>query len=220
MRFSQPFLYLLFSIATVSLQAIPLSWNRTSATVELAPQVTQAQASYIATNSSNKIVQISKIETSCGCTGSIINKKQLRPGESTEVLASFKKGQRKSGGSNTLNVFLVGEDHPSSRLELKVKIATPLRAKPEIVFWRADSAPTARQVQITLDSRYVTQLDSIVYDKEKMNVVPIKESPTQLTLSILPQSFDDAMQQTIKVRSVPTKQQNSSEVKIHVFVQP
>lgn len=221
MRRNYTYFLNLFFIGALSLQANPLSWDRTEAAVELAPDATEASASYIATNNSDAVIQISKIETSCGCTGSVVDKKRLHPGESTKVVASFHKGKRTSGGTNKLQVFLDDATQPSATLKLKVEIATPIRVNPQIVYWNASSAATERSVQVTLDLRYASELAAIEYDSESMTVTreSNSEDPSLLTLSILTKSFDTALRQSIILRSKPTKDQSSAEAKIHVFVQ-
>jgi len=221
MRRSYTHFLILFFIGTLSLQANPLSWDRTEAAVELGPDVTEASASYIATNNSDAVIQISKIETSCGCTGSVVDKKRLQPSESTAVVATFHKGKRTSGGTNKLQVFLDDAPQPSATLKLKVEIATPIRVNPQIVYWNASSASTERSVQVTLDLRYTSELAAIEYDTERLTVTrkSNSENPSLLTLSILPKSFETALRQSIILRSKPTKDQSSAEAKIHVFVQ-
>lgn len=48
------------------------------------------QHTFILTNESDVVLNIKQVNTSCGCTASEVKKKQLQPGESTDIDVTFK----------------------------------------------------------------------------------------------------------------------------------
>jgi len=63
-----------------------LSWDRTEVKLEMEPEQKEIRASFKVTNEGEDRIRISRIKTSCGCTGSIIDprnyvKKVLIDGE-------------------------------------------------------------------------------------------------------------------------------------------
>jgi hypothetical protein len=210
---------LLFSCA-LSLSAAQLSWDHTQVQLELAPQQNEARASFTATNVSGAVILISKVETSCGCTSSIVNQQRLQPGESSEIIATFHRGKRTSGSTNQLKVYLDNASQPSSTLQFRVDIATPLKATPQVVYWNASSAPTERNVQLVLDARYVDSIEAINYDAEKITLIrePGSDVNSGFVLRILPKSFDQVLRETITITAQGPA--NKADTKVLVFVQP
>ena len=204
-----------------TLKASELKWDRTEVTLEMEPDQSEIRASFVVTNYDETPVRISRIETSCGCTGSIIDRKILEPGKSSEIIAVFNRGRREGLNRNRLEVFIDGQREPVATLRMAVDIPTLIEAIPRIVFWSPNSSKTDRQVAISLDKRYVNEIIDLKYNEDRLNVVVEKnpETPEKLILKIIPDSFDSLQRETITLYARgPGGREAQAE--IHSLVQP
>lgn len=198
-----------------------LKWNQTKAEIELKPGENEAKAEFILTNNGQNTVQIDHIKTSCGCTGSILDQKKVKPGESTTIVGTFKKGNRQGLNHNRLQVFLKGQTEPVETLHMLVRVPRLVDANPSIVYWNRSSAKKERKVQIKLDKRYLNAISHIEYDPKLISVTEKKdpEGNFERILTILPKSFDQQLRHTVLIKA--TGDNNlTAETKLQVFVQP
>lgn len=209
---------LLFSL---SLNASILSWDRTEARVELKPNQEEARATFTVTNNSDKAVRIARIKTSCGCTGSILKRKIIEPGKSTEVIATFHKGKRQGLNHNKLEVFLDSQPNAVATLHMIVQVPALIELQPKIIYWNSTSSKTERNVRVSIDERYVQEITDIKFNREQLRVTdtPDPENTNVRILKILPSSFDKVMRETILIKGIGPDSL-SAEVRLHVFVQP
>lgn len=221
----------LFKIITISISvflfliqtslAYELAWNQTEAKLELKPDEMEAKAEFVVTNKGEETVRIDRIKTSCGCTGSILDKKSIGPGESTTIIGTFKKGNRSGLNHNQLQVFLKDQAEPVETLHMIVQVPRLIDAKPSIVYWNKHSEKTERKVQIKLDERYLTEISSIEYDRKLFTVTEEKDPSGHVyrVLTILPKSFDKQLRQTILIKA-KGKNDFTTETKLQVYLQP
>ena len=184
-----------------TIRASVLVWDRTEAKLEMAPDQEDIRATFKVTNQGDDTVRINRIKTSCGCTGSIIDRKILKPGEATEIIATFNRGRRQGLNRNRLEVFIDSQKAAVATLRMSVDIPVLIEAKPKIVYWSPKSSKTDRKVAVTLDDRYVTEIEKIDYDKNKLEVV-VEKAPGKtkdLILKITPHAFDALQRETITI---------------------
>lgn len=198
-----------------------LQWDRTEARIELQPGEDEARAAFTVTNMSEETLRIARVKTSCGCTGSILDRKILQPGESSTITGTFHKGKRQGLNHNKLQVFLENQAEPAVTLHMIVQIPKLVETKPRIVYWNSSTSQTEREVQIILDKRYVTEISSIDYDHTQLAIVETTDPDGKIdrTLSILPKSFDQPMRQTVSIKA-RGQDELICEARLHVFVQP
>lgn len=213
--------FLVFSLAT-ALHSATLRWDTIEARIEMKPDQEEARATFTVTNEGDKAVRIARIKASCGCTGSIVDKKIIEPGESSEIVGTFNKGKRQGLNRNRLQVYLDSEPDPVATLLMTVEIPTLIEAMPQIVYWNKDSAQSARSVRLTLDKRYIDEILRIDYDRDKLTVTEApKDENTDVArvLLVKPKDFSTAYRGTITVYSSGPKGREA-DTRIHAFVQP
>ncbi len=212
---------LTLSLFAVLLNASTLSWDKTEARIELKPHDEEARATFTVTNNGDETVRIARIKTSCGCTGSIIDHKIIRPGESTEVVGTFHKGKRQGLNHNKLQVYLDDQPEPVATLHMIVKVPTLIEAQPQIVYWNPNSSKTERRVRLNLDKRYIDEISSIDYDHDKITIIEEAdpEGKADRVLRILPKSFDSVIRETIQIHALGAED-TRADTRVHVFVQP
>ena len=202
-------------------QASELEWNQIRAEIELKPNEKEAKAEFLVTNVGEQTIHIDRIKTSCGCTGSILDQKSLKPGESTTIVGTFKKGNRQGLNHNQLQVFLKGQSEPVETLHMLVQVPQLIQINPYIVYWNRSSSKTERQVQIKLDKRYLSKISAIEYDSELLNISKAedREGNFDQILTILPKSFDKQLRHTVMIKA-EGEDDLSTQAKLMIFVQP
>ncbi len=212
---------LILPTAATHAAAAALHWDRTEARVEMAPDEERVQAAFKVTNKGSSTVRIARVKTSCGCTGSILDRRLLKPGDSSEIVATFNKGNRQGRNHNRLEVFLDSQPDAVATLHMIVEIPRLVDLQPQIVYWNNRSSQTKRSVRVKLDERYVDAIDTIDYDASTLSLERAEgDKPGTYTLEVLPLSFDTTMRQTVTVRAVETDGERVAEGRLHVFVQP
>ena len=213
--------FLAFFLSPQASNAYELEWNQTQIKIQLLPGEDEAKAEFVVTNKGKETVSIDRIKTSCGCTGSVLNKKIIKPGESTTITGTFKKGNRKGLSHNRLQVFLENQVEPVQTLHMLVQIPQFIDIQPSIVYWSRSSAKTERTVQIKLDTRYVNKINTIEYDPELLLITEEDHSDANAdrALAILPKSFDQQLRHTVLIKATG-ENDIVAEANLMVFVQP
>lgn len=208
-------------ILTLSSQisAAMLEWDRTEATLDLEPDQALIRASFKVTNRGEEPVRINRIQTSCGCTGSVVDRKIMNPGESTEIIGTFKRGKRQGVSTNRLKVYLDGESEPTKTLTMTVRIPKLIDAKPQIVYWTPSSGDVERQVRVTLDERYVNKIEGLNYDQSRLDVTleRVKGEAVEYLLKITPKPSEEGYRGTITINAEGPQRKEQSGV--HAFLQ-
>lgn len=206
----------------LSASASVLVWDQTEVRVDMDPNQVEAKASYTVRNNSDQTLRIARVKTSCGCTGSVIDRKILEPGQATEIRATFNKGKRKGKNHSKLYVYLDSQPDAVATLHFIVNIPELISAQPRVVYWNSRNTQSPRTIQVELDSNYVNELSAINYDKSLLSVTKERvDDPSaqhQYTLTITPNSYETDMRATIELEaSGPNNTKGST--KIHAFVQ-
>ena len=204
------------------LKASALLWDQTEVRIEMKPDQEEARATFKVTNEGEKVVRIARVTSNCGCTGAILNKKIIPPGESTEIVATFNKGKRQGLNRNRLQVYLDSQADAVVTLKMNVQIPTLIEALPQIVYWSPGSSKTSRHVRLAVDERYIDQILQIDYDRSQLTVTQEPGNPKNndaLVLSVEPKDFSKLYRGTITVYgSGPDGRK--AETRVHAFVQP
>lgn len=212
----------LFTGFVTSLTASTLAWESTEANLQMKPDQEEIRHSFTVTNEGDKAVRIARIKTSCGCTGSILNRKIIEPGASTEIVATFNKGKRQGLNRNRLQVYLDSQAEPAVTLRMNVQIPTLIEATPRIVYWNKQSSKSERRVRLSLDKRYIDEILRIDYDRSQLTVTEAPGDPktkVDRVLAVEPKDYSTLYRGTITIYgSGPDGRK--AETRVHAFVQP
>jgi hypothetical protein len=215
-------IFALTALLTPALVASTLVWDTTEAHIEMEPDQEEVRTTYTVTNQGEKTIRVARIKASCGCTGSIVNKKIIKPGESSEIVATFHKGKRQGLNRNKLQVYLDSQPEPVATLLMNVQIPTLIEATPQIIYWNSESTRSARRIQLKLDERYIDEILRIDYDRSKLTVTEEPGDPktdVARVLSIEPKDYKTLYRGTITVYgSGPDGRK--ADTRVHAFVQP
>lgn len=214
---------LLLLLSTTLLAASELSWDQTQVHIDMKPDQEKAEAVFTVTNEGDETVRIARIKTSCGCTGSVVDRKIIEPGDSTEIIGVFNKGKRQGLNRNRLQVFIDSQPEPVATLVMNVQIPTLIEATPQIVYWNSQSARSPRQVRISLDERFVDEIVEVDYDRARLTITEEatdnSAGDVARVLVVEPKTFDEMYRGTIIVRGTGPNGRKA-ETRVHAFVQP
>ena len=78
--------------------------------------------SFIITNTGGDLLKISDVKASCGCTAAVPDKKELKPGESTQIAVTFNSRGRKGPQTKTVSIKTNDPNKPLLTLTIKGNI--------------------------------------------------------------------------------------------------
>ena len=212
----------LFASCGSLVDASTLVWDQTDIRIEMGPDQEEARASFKVTNEGEKVVRIARVKSNCGCTDTILNKKILPPGESTEIVAIFSKGKRQGLNRNRLQVYLDNQADAVVTLKMNVQIPTLIEAQPQIVYWKPETSKIPRLVRLVMNERYIDQVLQIDYDRSRLTVTLEPRDPKNndaLVLTVKPKDFSKLYRGTITVYGGGPNGRKA-ETRVHAFVQP
>ena len=196
------------------LDASTLVWDHTEVRIKMGPDEKEARASFKVTNEGEKVVRIARVKSNCGCTNTILNKKNLPPGESA--------GKRQGLNRNRLQVYLDSQVDALVTLKMNVQIPALIEAQPQIVFWKPESSKTPRPVHLLIDERHIDQILQIDYDRSRLTVTTESDDPKNngpIVLKVEPKDFSKLYRGTITVYAGGPNGRKA-ETRVHAFVQP
>ena len=221
--FTRLILFTFFFAPCASLvDASTLVWDQTEVRIEMEPDQEEARASFSVTNEGEKVVRIARVTSNCGCTGAILNKKIIPPGESTEIVATFSKGKRQGLNRNRLQVYLDSQVDALVTLKMNVEIPALIEARPQIVFWKPESSKSSLPVRLVMDERHIDQILQIDYDRSRLIVTQESGDPKNndvLVLKVQPKDFSKLYRGTITIYA-GGPDGRKAETRVHAFVQP
>lgn len=137
---------LLIGISSAQAQ---LTWEKKE--IDLNPKAGDAEAvaHFKYENKTDKTINIKNVRTSCGCTVAALKKNDVAPGESGEVTATFKIGNRTGVQQKTVTVETDSAEEPATNLLLKATIAESVQIQPTFVFWENGEAPTPKKIVVS-----------------------------------------------------------------------
>jgi uncharacterized cupredoxin-like copper-binding protein len=112
------FFLLACSLSFAQLLSPKISFQQIEYDFGTVEQGTIVKHSFIITNNGGDILEIKDVSASCGCTAADPEKKELKPGESTNINLQFNTNGR--SGSQRKSVFVETNDPENSKLELKI----------------------------------------------------------------------------------------------------
>jgi hypothetical protein len=120
-----------------------LAWETTYREIRVPAGEKEVLADYGFKNTGTAPVDISSLETSCGCTVAKIDKKQIAPGETGAVHVRFDIGNRK--GEQVKGVVVKTSDHVKQSLALRVLIQDPVAFSQREFVWNSGAAATPKE---------------------------------------------------------------------------
>lgn len=211
----------LLPLLVAKLWTAELHWETQHSKLILTPKQATGEITFRACNRSEQLLEIDRIESSCGCTVSKISNKRLQPGQKTEVIARFDKKGRRQNSHVQLRVYLKGQSEICTTLSIAVEIHTAISIKPAIVYWRTGDLGLTRKLEVVLDPRYAAGIASIEYNPQQFELKQqqSEESPQRYQIQIKPLATS-ALNASIVVHSQAEEGYTSERALFHAFIRP
>ena len=138
---------LLLACATASLmaQAPIISFDKTHHDFGRITPDRKVAAKYRVTNTGNAVLNITQVRPSCGCTGTVLGKWSMAPGESTELEATFDPKGQKGIVRKSIEVVCNDPKTPTVSLTLEGEVVQEIMPSVESVYFHlAPKSATTR----------------------------------------------------------------------------
>ena len=121
------------------------------------------QAPFTLRNGGDEPLHIAYVRTSCGCTTTALDKRELAPGEETSLVATLSLKGRSGPQSKTLTIGSNDPDHPDMQALIHGTAICHLTISPSLIylFSVTQGQPVTRTVDITSESNTPFQILSI-----------------------------------------------------------
>lgn len=123
-----------------------LTWDTTYREIKVPSGQKEVLTDYVFKNSTSAGIEISSMQTSCGCTAAKIDKKQIAPGESAAVHVRFDVGNRK--GEQVKSVVVKTSDQAKQTLILRALIQDPVAFSQKEFVWRSGTPGVERDSMV------------------------------------------------------------------------
>jgi len=140
-----PLLLTLASVAHAKLdfeittQTLPTKWSDA-----------KVEAVYKFKNTGNETVKITDMQSSCGCTVPMLEKKVYAPGESGELKTVFTPGDKIGPQVKTITLKTDLKDQPTIELTFKTDVPALPGFEPQLIYWNRGDKPDPKSIAVTL----------------------------------------------------------------------
>ena len=90
-----------------------------------------ATHTFVLSNSGGDLLKISNVQASCGCTAAAPEKKELAPGESTNLTVKFNSAGRQGKQTKTVKIFSNDPQNPEMMVTIHCNVLKPSEATGE-----------------------------------------------------------------------------------------
>ncbi len=194
-----------------------IEWASVTQSQVAEPMTTEVSSVYAFTNRGAAPVSIVNIKSSCGCTTAALEKKTYAPGESGEIVASLKVGNRQGVQKNTITVH-TDDGMPSTVLTMETTIPRVVTIQPAFVIWGLGGAADPKSISIKMGVKDPVRITSASSDHENISVeVEILGDGREYRLNLYPLSTDETLRARITVETdYPVGSPRSYVIHAHV----
>ena len=127
-----------------------LIWETSYREVRVTANEKEVLADFGFKNTGSERIDISSMQTSCGCTSAKVDSKQILPGESGAVHVRFDVGGRK--GEQVKGVVVKTSDRAKQSLVLRVLIQDPVSFSQKEFLWASRTPATPKESIVEVES--------------------------------------------------------------------
>lgn len=125
-------------------------------------------------NTGDAVLLIKKVKTSCGCTATNLSSKEIEPGETGEIKATFNTRRYHGKQSKTIYVSSNDSKHPTVRLKLQTTIKSA-----------ASFSPRNIQFGEILRGEKITRIIELIPEVDPIKITELTATPEVFTARIL-----------------------------------
>ena len=153
-----------------------------------APSGESVQATFTLRNDGDAPLHIAYVRTSCGCTTTVLEKRDLAPGEEMPLVATLSLKNRRGPQSKRVTIGSNDPDQPNVRAIIQGTAIRHLTISPSIIylFSATQGQPITRTVELLSDSNTPFNIISIEASHPDLaiGVEPLSASAYRLSLTL------------------------------------
>ena len=172
-------------------------------------------------NVGNQKLDIGNVEVSCGCTGTVVSKKELKTGDTTSLLITFNSKNFNGPVHKTVTVNSNSEGSPRTLIEFTATVIEDLSFTPMQFYFKDAEVGRKSTATITVKNEsnkelmitgYRSQLEDFVVKYPPKAIAPGESM--QLTAEFTPRKAVPVLSSNV---TITTSSQTQSEVYIYIF---
>lgn len=180
------FLIILAALAALSPAAhAKLEFEQTTVSLDAALFDEESEATYRFINVGDAEIEITRVSASCGCTVPALAKRIYAPGESGEITATFRFGQRVGHQVNSITVQTNSPQNPVYRLQMQTEIPEWAVRSPALLRWTTGSEPQPQQFIIDNIHAQV-EVESVPEETAHFRITKVEESAGRMVFEVTP----------------------------------
>ncbi len=183
----------------VASAATGLEWNETQLLRRGAVTDEHVEATFTFRNNSSGPIEITRVESSCGCMLTSLAKQRYEPGEGGELRALVDVTEQEGTQEKTIMLWSSSGGEPDV-LSLQVTMPRWFTPSPPGVWWLKGAEPHAKQVELKLPPEGGFRITSITTEDTGIELTDVPSTGSEpRRLIISPVSTDHPMRALIKV---------------------
>jgi hypothetical protein len=177
-----------------------LKWEQTQ--LELHPAVGDKEAvgHFKYKNTGDAPIRIKSVKTSCGCTAAQSQKDKIAPGESGEVTATFKIGDRTGTQVKSVTVETDDPSQATAVLTLKAVIAQMLEMQPALVYWQIGEEPKPKTITVKAGKDFPVKEIKVAPSSQDFEAKTKKIGNGEFKIDIQPRDTTRAMAAVVTIQ--------------------
>lgn len=178
---------------------------------------------FVFTNQGDAALEINNIQTSCGCTAAVTDKKVLAPGESSKLKVQYHSSRASGFFDKTVSVLSNDPDHPAVVLHVKGIVIMELEIMPAMVRFSdiEQGKPASMEVKITLRDPQEYRILRVNSDNPAVEGVlsPGEAGRFNLTVNFDPAKMTNPEQDSVNsALTIETNIQSQPTVRLPVYI--
>jgi hypothetical protein len=182
-----------------------LLWNKPIQDFQCVPEQNQVEAHFAFKNAGTTPITIKDVKPSCSCTTARLDKKTYAPGETGEIVATYKFWGHAGQLRKLIQVYTDDQPRQPAVLDIRVFVYEPFQIQPGLVYWRKGEAAEAKPVQLTANG-YPVKIKKV--------------SSSNPNIAATLQTVKDGEAYTVLVKPSDTAQKDAAEITVQTDFPP
>lgn len=175
-----------------------LIWETTYREVRIPAGQKEVLSDFAFKNTGDSPVNISSLQTSCGCTVAKVDQKDIPPGGTGAVHVRFDVGGRK--GEQVKSVIVKTSDRTKQTLILRVFVQESVSFSQKEFVWNSGTLPTEKESIIEVDPASGARILGVESQNDQFDArLEEMESGRRYRLVVTPHSTENAVAGSVKI---------------------
>jgi hypothetical protein len=168
------------------------------------PEDEEVSTTFTFTNTSDRPLTITGLESTCSCLEAALDKRTYKPGENGSGTATFKVTSFTGRHLKTIHIYSDHPDFPDQVVSFILDVPVIVQLEPDILDWQLDEAPTPKDMTIKLLGETPIHITSVTNAREPSTVdFQLKEIKPgrEYRITVTPKSTKDIHYGYLKIET-------------------